>query len=508
MARCQPQKPVLAVIGATGTGKSQLAVELACRFNGEIINSDAMQLYEGLPVITNKITQEEMKGVPHHLLGTITHDEDTWTVTKFVQKALGVIDDIHSRGKLPIIAGGTHYYIQALLFKDSLTGSDAQQPEDQPKPPEDGYDNNSNEDYPILDEPTEAILAKLREVDPVMADRWHPNDRRKIQRSLQIWLKTGKTASQTYEEQRKQKQQEPATTTTTTSTTQRFPALLFWVHAAASPLRARLDARVEKMLANGLLAEADSLDRFLQQRAACGQPVDKTRGICVSIGYKEFEAYRRRLALLTNENDNCNNDDEELARLRAQAVERVQAGTRRYAKSQLQWIRIKLMNALAGAGATRRLYLLDGSDAARWGETVEAPALGLAARFLAGEQESLPDPRSLSDAAAEMLTPKREYDLSERRDMWRRRACETCGVVAVTEADWDKHVRSRGHWNRAKKRRQREQAAAAAAAGGGAGRPEKHEAGDVGSEPQTAAPEGNDVEATMAAFDELVGDRK
>ncbi|KAL0254558.1 tRNA dimethylallyltransferase, mitochondrial [Diplodia seriata] len=503
MAHCQPQKPVLAVIGATGTGKSQLAVELACRFNGEIINSDAMQLYEGLPVITNKITQEEMKGVPHHLLGTITHDEDTWTVTKFVQKALRVIDDIHSRGKLPIIAGGTHYYIQALLFKDSLTRSDAQQSEDQPKPPEDGYDNNSNEDHPILDEPTEVILAKLREVDPVMADRWHPNDRRKIQRSLQIWLKTGKTASQTYEEQRRQK---PAATKTTT---QRFPALLFWVHAAAPALRARLDARVEKMLANGLLAEADSLDRFLQQRAASGQPVDKTRGICVSIGYKEFEAYRRRLALLTstttNENDN-NDNDEELARLRAQAVEKVQAGTRRYAKSQLQWIRIKLMNALASAGATRRLYLLDGSDAARWGEAVEAPALGLAARFLAGEDESsMPDPRSLSDAAAEMLTPKREYDLSERRDMWARRVCETCGVVAVTEADWDKHITSRGHWNRAKKRRQREQAAAGGGGGGGggAGRPEKH---DIGSEPQTA-PEG-DVEATMAAFDELVGDRK
>lgn len=80
-------QPLIAVIGATGTGKSQLAVELAARFNGEIINGDAMQLYDGLPIITNKIPVEERKGVPHHLLGCIGLDEPTWTVGEFVRQA-------------------------------------------------------------------------------------------------------------------------------------------------------------------------------------------------------------------------------------------------------------------------------------------------------------------------------------------------------------------------------------------------------------------------------------
>ncbi|KAK0638188.1 tRNA dimethylallyltransferase [Lasiodiplodia hormozganensis] len=481
MARCQPQKPVIAVIGATGTGKSQLAVELACRFNGEIINSDAMQLYEGLPVITNKITQEEMKAVPHHLLGTITHSEDTWTVTEFVKRALTVVDDIHSRGKLPIIVGGTHYYIQSLLFKESLADG-AQQPEEA-KP-----ENADSEKYPILEEPTEVILAQLREVDPVMADRWHPNDRRKIQRSLEIWLKTGKPASQLYEEQQSlRKQPADGTEEGAATGTQRFPALLFWVHAANEPLRARLDARVEKMLANGLLSEVDELDRFLQQRESEGHPVDRTRGIWVSIGYKEFEAYQRALTASSA-------DDKELAKLRTQAIEQVQAGTRQYAKRQLRWIRIKLMNALANANAMKSLYLLDGSDLSRWQETVEAPALDVAAKFLDGEP--LPEPQSISEAAAEMLTPKREYDLSERRDMWQRRTCETCNTVAVTESDWNKHVQSRGHKVREKKRRQKQAA--------GVDRPEKQPK-EPKEEKDTLA---GDVESTMTAFDELVNDQK
>ncbi|KAK7700595.1 tRNA dimethylallyltransferase, mitochondrial [Botryosphaeria dothidea] len=484
MARSRPQKPVIAVIGATGTGKSQLAVEIARRFNGEIINSDAMQLYEGLPVITNKITDEEMKGVPHHLLGAISHNEETWTVTEFVKRALHVIKDIHSQGKLPVVVGGTHYYVQSLLFNDTLA--------DGPGDSEDQKQDNANgEAYPILDEPTEVILAKLREVDPVMADRWHPNDRRKIQRSLEIWLKTGKPASQMYEEQSLRKQssgtgdgeaekQRPAVTA-------RFPALVFWVHAANESLRARLDARVEKMLANGLLSEVDELDRFLQSRESEGTQVDRTRGIWVSIGYKEFEAYQRTLAIGSA-------GEKELEKLRTQAIEQVQAGTRQYAKRQIRWIRIKLLNALANANSTKSLYLLDGSDLSQWHDSVESPALNLAGKFLDGEP--LPEPQNLSNAAAEMLAPKREYDLSERRDLWQRKTCETCNTVAVTEADWNKHIQSRGHKIREKKRRQRQETSTENSK-------KKPNIQDAGPEDPLG-----DIESAMAALDDLVNGQK
>lgn len=89
-------------------------MEIAKRHGGEIVNADAMQLYEGLPVVTNKITTSEQQGIPHHLLGCIGLKEETWTVGKFVKEALTVIEEIRSRGRLPIVVGGTHYYTQAV----------------------------------------------------------------------------------------------------------------------------------------------------------------------------------------------------------------------------------------------------------------------------------------------------------------------------------------------------------------------------------------------------------
>jgi tRNA dimethylallyltransferase len=150
-------------------------VNIARRFNGEIINGDAMQLYEGLPVITNKMPEDERDGIPHHLLGCISLNEETWTVGNFVSNALAKISEIRARGRLPILVGGTHYYTQSLLFHDALANKS-----------QDEEPVQNAERLAVLEEPTEVLLAKLREVDPVMADRWHPNDRRKIQRSLEL----------------------------------------------------------------------------------------------------------------------------------------------------------------------------------------------------------------------------------------------------------------------------------------------------------------------------------
>ncbi|KAG0160431.1 hypothetical protein PDIDSM_7960 [Penicillium digitatum] len=114
--------PLIAVVGATGTGKSKLAVDLASRFNGEIINGDAMQMYCGLPIITNQIPIDERNGIPHHLLSCIDLDAEAWRIGLFKREALRVIDDIRTRGKVPILVGGTHYYTQAVLFKEQLVG--------------------------------------------------------------------------------------------------------------------------------------------------------------------------------------------------------------------------------------------------------------------------------------------------------------------------------------------------------------------------------------------------
>ncbi|KAH9866004.1 hypothetical protein J1614_008568 [Plenodomus biglobosus] len=423
-----PVKPLLAIVGATGTGKSDLAVEIARRFDGEVINGDAMQLYRGLPIITNKITPEECKGVPHHLLGCIGLEEETWTVGKFVCEGLGVIEEIRSRHKLPILVGGTHYYTQSLLFQDALADEPALSLQE------------NDEKFPILDEPTEAIHAKLREVDPVMANRWHPNERRKIQRSLEIFLRTGKPASQVYSEQRILREASSKALgkeATSDHSSLRFPTLVIWVHANKAVLYPRLDGRVDKMLMRGLLDEVQHLSEYRErEKALLGSSIDASRGIWVSIGYKEFLEYQNaRAGGVTSEI--------ELVKLKQAAIERTQAATRQYANRQIKWIRIKLLNALIRADARSSTFLVDGSDLSRWKEDVVQSAMTITERFLSGQ--TLPAPTSLSPVAAEMLTPSRDYDLAYRPDLWEKKLCDTCGIVAVTENDWTLHRKSRAH---------------------------------------------------------------
>jgi tRNA dimethylallyltransferase len=446
--------PLVTVIGATGTGKSQLAIELARRFDGEVINGDAMQLYDGLPVITNKVTKEEMEGVPHHLLGCIGLNEPTWTVTEFVSQARAVIDDVRSRGKLPILVGGTHYYTQSLLFQEGLA-SDVK------------FDENDFEtsEMEILKQPTSVILEELRKVDPIMANRWHPNDRRKIQRSLQIWLKTGMPASKYYEQQQEKKrnsvgseylsapkscnsesegEKEKLGLSGSVSATMAYPTLVLWVYAETDVLRPRLDSRVEKMVDSGLLDEVKTLNSFLASQEASEIKVDKTRGIWVSIGFKEFEEYQRALESGTVTSS-------ELEGLKRKAIEMTQGATRRYAKSQERWIRIKLFHAMSDADQLSQFYLLDGSNITAFETEVTSTAARLVKCYINGE--ALPEPASVSLTAAKLLTPKRDYDLSQRRDLWIRKICNLCSTVAVTEDAWEKHIKSRGHRRAAKRER-------------------------------------------------------
>ena len=325
------------------------------------------------------------------------------------------------------MVGGTHYYTQSLLFKDALSKEPA-------------LDLNENsEHFPILDEPTSVILEKLREVDPVMANRWHPNESRKIQRSLEIYLRTGKPASQVYDEQRIKREIEQNATESgcESDTGLRFPTLLFWVHADKDVLYPRLDGRVDKMLAKGLLSEVDELTHFrTDYEARTGDAVDQSRGIWVSIGYKEFLGYQNALA------DKAT-PPAELEKQKTAAIEKTQAATRQYANRQARWIRIKLLNALFGAGYKKNMFLLDGSDLSRWEENVVQPATITTENFLSGRP--LADPSTLSTAAAENLVPKRNYDLGQRPDLWQKKVCETCGTVSITENEWKQHGQSRAH---------------------------------------------------------------
>ncbi|EEY20432.1 tRNA isopentenyltransferase [Verticillium alfalfae VaMs.102] len=401
--RCPPKEPLVVILGSTGTGKSDLAVELATRFRGEVINADAMQLYQGLPVITNKMTTVERRGIPHHLLDHIPLDEPAWIVGDFKREANKVIREIRSRGNLPIVVGGTHYYTNALLFEDIFVGPDHNDDGEAAAAADEATASDAGR-FPILDEPTEVILAKLRDVDPVMADKWHPNDRRKISRSLQIYLSHGRPASEIYAEQKRRNV--AAAAAAQTAPRGPWENLLFWVYSEPEVLKPRLDRRVDKMLDVGLMDEVLQMQDHVRAKEASGEEVDYTKGIWQSIGFKEFQPYLLAAAATPA--------DPDVEKRKAQGLEDMKASTRRYAKSQVRWITTKVVPRLQEQpGAMDSLFLLDSTDVAQWAANVAEPAAGHRCKqFLGGRSPRLsrsglspPGPERSSEAENAGRTP-------------------------------------------------------------------------------------------------------
>ncbi|KAK4040015.1 IPP transferase-domain-containing protein [Parachaetomium inaequale] len=427
-AAVRKMKPLIIIYGSTGTGKSDLAVELATRYNGEIINADAMQLYKGLPIITNKLTVPEQRGIPHHLLGSIELGEDPWVVAQFKKEATRIIAEIRDRGKLPIVVGGTAYYLDGLLFEGRVV-------DDQPAL--EGGALNRDElaaKYPILTDSPEAMLAKLREIDPVMADKWHPNDARKIRTSLEIYYATGRRASDIYAEQRNKKESKWASQDRDRAQGHGLgEILLFWLYAQREVLNERLHKRVDKMVQNGLLSETAEVYDYLQQRLAVGETIDRSKGIWQSIGFRQFEPYLTAVKQTP--------DSPELDKLKQAGIDETKAATRQYAKYQVRWMTMKTISSLQEEKLLDRLYLLDSSDIDRWGAEVRDKGVELARQFLA--DEPLPPPVEVSETAREVLAGTVER--SNRQDTPCRKTCDICKKTLLTEELWQAHATSRKH---------------------------------------------------------------
>jgi tRNA dimethylallyltransferase len=196
------------------------------------------------------------------------------------------------------------------------------------------------------------------------------------------------------------------------------------------------------MLEAGMWQEIEKMHAMYNDEVAAGRPVDLNTGIWQSIGFKEFLAYlqARELGTAATEED------------RHAGIESVKTATRQYARTQVRWVRIKLMNALFaavgdGVGEDGRdlLYLLDSTNINRYDDNVMTPARTITSDFLAGRYKRLPDPTSLSELAKECLAPKRDFDLSKRPDLWVQNTCETCGIVATNVIEWETHIKSSSH---------------------------------------------------------------
>lgn len=216
-------KKIIAVVGPTASGKSDLAVELALKFNGEVISADSRQVYAGLDIGTGKITKEEMKGVPHYLLD-VAEVKDIFTISDYERLALEAVDYIESRGKLPILCGGTGFYINSVLYKDSYAKV----------PP----DEKIREELAKMT--TEEMASKLKELDIERYKTIDIKNPMRLIRALEIILSTG-TPVPEY------------------NRSPRFDALKIGIFWGKEELKRRIEIRLDKRLENGMIEEVRSL---------------------------------------------------------------------------------------------------------------------------------------------------------------------------------------------------------------------------------------------------------
>lgn len=278
------KKPlVVVIVGPTASGKTGLAVEVAKKLNAEIISADSMQIYKGMDIATAKPTIEEQGGIKHHLIDFCSPDE-VFSVAKFKEMAVEAIEDILSRGKLPIIAGGTGLYVDTVV--NNTVFLDCEENDIRRKLMKQASENG-----------IETLMKELEKVDPQAAARLHINDEKRIIRALEVYYSTGETITHQRE--------------TSNLKSSDYDFCIIGLNAKNRQfLYERINKRVDIMVENGLIEEAGKFYENIYSTTAKQ-----------AIGYKELKPY------LDGELD------------LEEAIENLKMQTRRYAKRQLTWFR-------------------------------------------------------------------------------------------------------------------------------------------------------------------------
>lgn len=274
--------PLLVIAGPTASGKTALAVSCALEFNGEVVSADSMQIYKGMNIATAKPTPEEMRGVRHHLMDFLPIDVK-YSAADFSRDAGSAIRDIHSRNKLPVIAGGTGLYIDSVVNNVKFIKNETD------------YELRERLSKKFDELGAEKMLSELSKTDFETAKRLHPSDRKRIIRAFEVYELTGMTVS----EAKKASRLEPSPYNT---------VYIGLKYRNRDILYGRINERVDKMVSDGLLDEARAY-YCLPEKATSSQ----------AIGYKEFKPYFEGEISFD------------------EAVENLKRSTRRYAKRQLTW---------------------------------------------------------------------------------------------------------------------------------------------------------------------------
>ena len=280
------RKPLIILAGPTAVGKTSLSIRLAKETGGEIISADSMQVYRHMDIGSAKITKEEMEGVPHYLVDVLEPEEE-FNVVRFQQMAKEAAERIWEKGKIPLVVGGTGFYIQALLYDIDFTENDG----------DESY-RRRLEQKASDEEGASELYEMLTTVDPKAAREIHPRNLKRIIRALEFHHQTGKKISEHNETQRQKSSP--------------YNYAYFVLTDERSRLYERIDQRVDLMMEQGLLDEV----RYLKERG-----VRKDSTAMQGLGYKELYAYLEGEYPLD------------------EAVRIIKRDTRHFAKRQLTWFK-------------------------------------------------------------------------------------------------------------------------------------------------------------------------
>ncbi|MDE7192040.1 MAG: tRNA (adenosine(37)-N6)-dimethylallyltransferase MiaA [Clostridia bacterium] len=273
---------LILIVGATASGKSQVGVELAKKFNGEIISCDSMQIYEDMDIGTAKVTYEEMQGIPHHLIDVVNPTAE-FSVGEYATMADKAISDIISRGKNPIVVGGTGLYVDGILYPMTFGGDK-------------NIEIRNELERQLASYGKEYMHSMLAEIDPIDAQKIHPNNTKRVLRALEIYKTTGVCKSDLQEKTRDLK----------------YEICMIALDVDRKVLYERIDARVDQMFKMGLLDEVKQL---------LSRGVGFENQSMQAIGYKEFKEYFNGSKTLE------------------ETKEIIKQNSRNYAKRQLTWFR-------------------------------------------------------------------------------------------------------------------------------------------------------------------------
>lgn len=279
------KQPLIVLTGPTAVGKTALSIRLAKALDGEIISADSMQVYRGMDIGSAKVTKEEMDGVRHYLIDVLEPEED-FNVASFQKMAKEALEEIYSHGKLPIVAGGTGFYIQALLYDIDFQDDTGE-----------GTMRRALEQL-ALEKGAEYLHSLLRQVDARSADQIHPNNVKRVVRALEYYRQTGEPFS--LHNQRERKRPSP------------YHFLYYVICSERKSLYERIDRRVDAMMSAGLVEEVQALKERGVKRGMTSMQ---------GLGYKEILDYL---------DGKCSLEE---------AVYILKRDTRHFAKRQLTWFR-------------------------------------------------------------------------------------------------------------------------------------------------------------------------